>query len=96
MTRTWPCDSPAVKKRSIAASFYRTSCNLAFREGPTLRRACFGRASCTDGTTHVSVEKLKAVRGAGIRIIANLSADVPDEELRAFADEAIQSGVRRC
>jgi hypothetical protein len=38
------------------------------------------------------VEKLNAVRGAGIRVIARVPADVPDEELATFAAEAQQQG----
>ena len=38
------------------------------------------------------VERLKAVRGAGIRIIAHLPADAADEELQTFSAEALQSG----
>src|SRR5687768_7327283 len=38
------------------------------------------------------VEQLEAVRGAGIRVIAHLPADVPEEELRVFEDEALRLG----
>ena len=38
------------------------------------------------------VEKLEAVRGAGIRVIARVPADVPDEELHAFTDGALRLG----
>lgn len=38
------------------------------------------------------VERLEAVRGAGIRVIARLPADVPDETLQAFAEQASRLG----
>src|SRR6478672_11038867 len=46
MTSAWPCDSPAVRKRSIAASFYRSFCNAPAADTVAANDSG-GRSSCT-------------------------------------------------